>query len=48
LAVLFGLFILIETKGLTESQIQLKLGNDESHSVGLDDSIYAPEGSYID
>jgi MFS family permease len=33
---LFGSFILIETKGKTEPQIQLQLGNDESHSIEVD------------
>jgi MFS family permease len=47
-ALLFGAFVLIETKGLTEPQIQLKLGNDESQGIGLDDSIYATGGSYIE
>jgi MFS family permease len=44
-ALLFGMFRLIETKGLSEAQIQMKLGNDEMSSQAIGGGGYFEQNS---
>lgn len=47
LALVFGMTFLIETKGLSEAQVQLKLGNAAPLEQSTDDNYYSNPQSYL-